>query len=273
MRKVSIHSFLFSFYLIGLLSSCREQNRTSHIDYEPLWRKSDETELAPFFEIKKSPLVEETSSKLHLAPITKEYFRCKGNSMHPPRIILEEGKEVMRFYDCHGSEKHSLPLYDGKERIFPVLIELLNEIQKQTGKPVIITSGHRCPVHQLYMDSKPKAQSSKHTIGAEASFYVQGLHEHPEKILAIIFSYYKNHPEYKTEQEYTQFQRYQKETDVATSPWYNKEILIKLYQPNEGRNFDNKHPYPYLSIQVRFDRDKKERVLFTQDQAQNYLRK
>jgi hypothetical protein len=258
------------FFIICLFSCSSDQKHPS-IDYEPIWKISDEQELAYVQEMKKRFC--ENDKLPALEPITKEYFRCKGSSLNLPRVIFENGKETMRYYDCPGSEKHSLPLYEGKEFIFPVLIELLNEIQKQTASMVVITSGHRCPVHQLYLDSAIKAQSSKHIIGAEVSFYVQGMQNNPEKILQIIFSYYKTHENYKNNQEYTQFLRYQKETDVSMPPWYNKEILIKLYRQNEGRNFDNKHSYQYISIQVRFDRDKNKKVSFSHEQAQNYLRK
>jgi hypothetical protein len=53
----------------------------------------------------------------------------------------------------------------------------------------------------------------------------------------------------------------------------NKEILIKFYMPNEGRNADNRHPFPYLSIQVRFDRETNMRVAYSRADAQYFLRK
>jgi hypothetical protein len=59
------------------------------------------------------------------------------------------------------------------------------------------------------------------------------------------------------------------ESDVSTPPWYNKEILIKLYLKNEGRDFDNRHPYPYVSIQVRFDRELNEKVVCSWQKAFN----
>ena len=49
--------------------------------------------------------------------ITKEYFRCNGNSANP----LKLGKEPL--YDCGGKQKHSLPLQNNKEFIYPILIE------------------------------------------------------------------------------------------------------------------------------------------------------
>jgi hypothetical protein len=208
-----------------------------------------------------------------LRPITIEHFRCRGSSLHSPRIVQEGTKEIERFYDCSGSEKHSLPLEDGVEHIYPILLDLVNEIQKKTNCPVIITSGHRCPAHQAYIDSSPKATGSKHLIGAQVSFYVQGLEAYPEKILQVIFDYYKKSPEYLSEMRYTQFLRYEKECDVTEAPWYNKEVFIKLYKKHEGRDFDNRHPWPYINIQVRFDRRKNEPITVSYQKANQLLRK
>jgi len=206
--------------------------------------------------------------------ITKEFFRCKGSNLNPVHIV--QGKtDVERFFDCSGSEKHSLPLRDGKEFIYPILIDLMNYIQSKTGKRVVITCGHRCPDHNIYSDASPSNQTSKHMIGAEVSFYVQGLEEKPESVVKHLQDYYTTNPKYKDQKDFIEFKRYEKEdTDVSTKPWYNKEIFIKLFQKKEGRNFDNRHPYPYISVQVRFDADTGKKVIYTwKDANQNFLRK
>ena len=112
-------------------------------------------------------------------------------------------------------------------------------------------------------------------IGAEVSFYVQGMEELSEKIIQLCQDFYKTNPDYSNKKEYTEFKVYEKEdTYVSTPPVYNKEIYIKLYKKKEGRDFDNRHPYPYISIQVRHDREKDERVIYSWKEAnQNYLRK
>lgn len=202
-----------------------------------------------------------------LPKMTKEYFRCKGSSLNPVRSE-SVGGEVVKYHDCGGCERHSLPLKDGKEFIYPILIDLLNHIQEQTGKRLVITSGHRCPEHNAYVDPSPLNLYSKHQIGAEVDFYVQGMENNPEAVLKHIFAYYKN------KKEYTEFSRYEKnDANVSTQPWMNKEIFIKLYKANEGRNLDNRHPYPYISIQVRHDSTKNQRVSYSWDQAfSNFLR-
>ncbi len=205
--------------------------------------------------------------------ITKEFFRCKGGNLNPMRTTQEKG-ELVRCFDCGGAEKHSLPLRDNKEFIYPILLELVNYIQTKTQKKVVITSGHRCPEHNVYVDPSPSNRYSKHMLGAEVSFYVQGMEHRPEEIVKYIQEYYKITPKYQGRKECLEFARYEKEdVNVSIPPWYNKEIFIKLYKPKEGRNFDNRHPYPYLSIQVRFDYDLQEKVVYSWDKANhNYHR-
>lgn len=205
--------------------------------------------------------------------ITKDFFRCRGCELNPVKPIEQSDGKLSYCYDCGGADRHSLPLREGKEYIYPILIDLLNEIQEQTGKRVVITSGHRCPEHNRYVDSSAANTSSKHMIGAEVSFYVQGLEEHPEVILQHIFNHYTKTSKYNGGKEWVDFLRYDKDTDVSTRPWYNQEIFVKLHQRNEGRDFDNRHPYSYISIQVRYDWDKKERVQYVwRDAHRNYLR-
>lgn len=202
-----------------------------------------------------------------LPPITKEHFRCMGCELNEVRVIYKEGKLVDHYLDCGGFCSHSLPLRDGEEFVYPILIEILNAIQEKFNQPVVITSGHRCPDHHLYVDVEKKHTASKHMVAGEVDFYVQGYENEPEKVVEEIIAYYDKYPEMGT------FNRYQGRTDVATLPWQNKEIFIKIYKPDEGRNHDNRHPYSYISIQVKFDRDLKETVQVHWTKVKsNYLR-
>lgn len=189
--------------------------------------------------------------------ITKEYFRCKGSFLHPEKI--DDVKNPKMIKDCDG--KHSLPILGEKEDVYPVFIKILNYIQKRTRKKVILTTGHRCPTHNAYADSSKRAITSKHLIGAEVDFYVQGMEKEPEKVIDLIFEYYADQGVYKN------FSRYTGNTDVLTKPWFNKEIFIKLYLREEGRDFDNRHSYPYIGLQLRFDTKKKENVVYSWEKA------
>ncbi len=199
--------------------------------------------------------------------ITKEFFRCKGNPLNPVATQEREGKETLYYRDCHGGRRHGLPLKNNEEFIYPCLIDLLNYIQEQTRMRVVVTTGHRCPIHNSYCDYSSYNWGSKHMLGAEVDFYVVGMEEKPEAIIQLVMDYYKGDADYEV---FTRFER--GKLNVSTPPWYNKEIFIKLYQAHEGRDHDNQHPYPYISIQVRHDKETGSRVTFTQEQAQNYLR-
>lgn len=210
---------------------------------------------------------EKNSEKRNYPEITKYHFRCKGSLLNPLKTV-SQGSEIVNYYDCGGSQRHSLPLRNQKEFIYPILIDLLNFVQMKTGKRVVITSGHCCPEHNTYLDSSVSNQASKHQIGAEVDFYVEGMESEPEAIVHLLQSYYQEQSKYKGVGEYIEFKRYEGEVkNVSEVPWYNKEIFIKLVKKWEGRDFDNRHPYAYISVQVRYDWDLQERVSYTWDKA------
>lgn len=215
--------------------------------------------MAPPAHVVRAPYPWESES--NLPRITKDFFRCKGSPLNPPRIDTTDLTQLTPLSDCEGSSRHGLPVIRGKENIYQILTELLNYIQKKTGKRVVITCGHRCPQHNSYADSSKENRVSKHQIGAEVDFYVQGMEDRPQEIVGLLMRYFQESPLYKDDKESLDFKRYEK-SELTTQPWMNKEIFIKLFQKHEGRDGDNRHPHPYLSIQVRYDRDSKERVIY-----------
>ena len=213
--------------------------------------------------VKKTPYPWESDS--NLPKITKDYFRCKGSSLNSPVPDKSDSTNQSFCIDCSGGMKHGLPVIHGKEGVYPILVNLLNYIQKKTGKRVIITSGHRCPMHNAYVDSSKENRTSKHQIGAQVNFYVQGMEDRPLEVVGLLMQYYQEHP---TDKEYKGFTRYTKaDSSLANPPWMNKEIYIKLFQKDEGRNFDNRHPHPYIDVQVRFDQKKQERIVYSWEKA------
>lgn len=273
----SIMKPVIFFILICFLCSCSDDShQEAKTTSQLITRKSDEYRYhaLPSHKLPPPTYPWEEGIVSDLPRITKEYFRCKGSPFNPERITEQNGKTV-RIRDCGGSEKHSLPLRNQREFIYPILIDLLNYLQQETGKKVVITSGHRCPEHNAYVIDFYLDRYSKHMIGAEVSFYVQGMEYDPQKVVDLLLNYYRNNPKYVDQTPFTLFYRYEKsDTNVSTQPWYNKEIFIKLFKEDEGRNADNRHPYPYLSIQVRYDTDLDERVAYSWDKAyKNFLRK
>lgn len=256
--------YFFLFISCICLNGCFKQKRKGKIEAAHIYRKSDE-----HFYIKESG--QKAEKKLYFWSqryvgnlITKEFFRCKGSSVHP--LII--GKQILS--DCNGA--HSLPLKEGKEHIYPILMQLLNYIQEKTKKEVVITTGHRCPKHNQYADASNYNAASLHMIGAEVDFYVLGMEEKCHEIVEMIKQYYHEDKEVNKDSDYITFKRYtQKNVNVRIEPWYNQEIFIKLYEADEGRDYDNQHPYPYISIQIRYDRQRKEKVRFNHEQAERLL--
>ncbi len=243
----------------GIERSENEKMRRRNCKGEYIYRTQDEYTCAispPAHTPRAAYPWERTTAKL-----TKDFFRCKGDSTHAP--IDNPADSEQPITDCEGCYRHGLPVIHGQEGVYPILVELLNYVQEKTGKKVIITSGHRCPKHNTYSDPSKENLVSKHQIGAEADFYVQGLEQQPLDIVELLMAYYKETPLYQGDKAFATFHRYERGgARASVKPWFNKEIFIQLFQPEEARDGDNNHPYPYVSIQVRYDRDLKEKVVY-----------
>ena len=238
---------------------------------------SSKTQLLPQFE--RRPYVRaryewELRYEKKYYPITKEHFRCKGSGASPIKRVVQYGQEV-NVTDCRGIHEHSLPLKNEKEWIFPLFIELLNFIQNTIEKKVIVTCGHRCPTHNLYADDSKINQTSKHQVGAEVDFYVEGLEYEPWKVVDAIRLFYKEHPTYKGISLFEEFSLIStNKYGLSHKGLCNKEIEVRVVEANEGRDGDNAHPYPYITIELRYDRDTKKSVHFNWHAAHyNFLRK
>ncbi len=167
-----------------------------------------------------------------LKKITEKFFHCRGSCINPKRFDIE---------DCLGEEGHSVALGEKKVAISPTLISLLNYIQDKTKERVIITTGYRCKEHNRYVDPSKKNSSSKHQTGMEVDFYVEKYEDNPTHIVALIMQYYKD-----------PFIRQKiNERGLRHPGWCNKEIALWIQEKDEGRDFDNRHPYPYVTIEVR----------------------
>jgi hypothetical protein len=258
-----------------LEESEKERIRNMNVTREYIYRTHDEV----FFAIETPRKVRRDSYPWehtyigNQIRINKEFFRCKGSNIHKP-ITKQTHYGPSYVFDCGGGGlKHSLPLKNGKEYIYPALIELLNYIQEKTRKKVVITCGHRCPTHNAYADNAPFNRTSKHMIGAEVDFYVNGLEWSPKTVISLIKAYYRDHAIFGKDPAFYDFKRWEERSNVTTPPWYNKEIFIKLFKRDEGRDFDNDHCFPYVCIQLKWDREEDKMVSYSWSSAfNNYLR-
>jgi len=254
----------------GLERSEKEKIKKANLSYQPIFRLHDEAILGPNEAIQlqrdKYPWEKQIAGRFY--EITKEFFRCKGSASHPEMSIPSESSQFVLIKDCGGIDKHSLPVKNQKEFIYPVLIELLNFIQKQLQAKVVITCGHRCPAHNTYSDPSTKAKISKHQIGAEVDFYVEGYEHKPHEIVQLVKQFYQENPRYSGLKEFQIFSLVSDSQDPnRKSAFQNKEILVRLVKKNEGRDFDNRHPYPYLTIEVKYDIEEQRRVDYSWKEA------
>ncbi|MFY7842699.1 MAG: D-Ala-D-Ala carboxypeptidase family metallohydrolase [Rhabdochlamydiaceae bacterium] len=182
----------------------------------------------------------EKEKEASLVKINKDFFRCKGFRGNPPRV---DPKTKKIFYDCQGALSHSLPMKNDREFIYPILIDILNAVQKKIGKQVKITSACSCRQHYEYIGgSNP---FSKRLKGAKVDFYVQGIEHHPQKVVEAIDFFYITRSK-KLGSDYSL-------KVLKKDVWQNPEILLKIKGCKDHRNRDNFHPYPYLTIEVLFD--------------------
>lgn len=69
-------------------------------------------------------------------------------------------------FDCHGNGCCSSTIINEK------LVEYLNKIREHFGRPITITSGYRCPVHNRNVGG---ATGSRHSKGDAADIVIQGI--------------------------------------------------------------------------------------------------
>jgi hypothetical protein len=201
--------------------------------------------------------------------ITKESFRCRGSSSHGERMIINSDGLEERLVDCEGLGSHSLPVREGEEFIYDILIDLLNHVQAKNKKRVIITSGYRCPIHNRYCNHTKINASSKHQIGGEVDFYVEGMEQDVEVIVEQLIDYYK-----EQEPSYQQFRKVIREKNGIQYPvWSNKEISISISHYKISGDLDNAFSHPYITIDLKLDRERGERVEYSWQKANNgYMR-
>lgn len=90
-----------------------------------------------------------------------EYYDCKKGHVTKLSDYFNSTE-----FDCHGNGCCT------ETKINKRLIEYLDQIRKHFGKPIIVTSGYRCPVHNKRVGG---ATGSRHSKGDAADIVVQGI--------------------------------------------------------------------------------------------------
>jgi len=257
---MSVFTILTCLYSCTHPSSSPKKSKKEMIRIVPIRRRSHEKsdriipDLPVLAHLPRYPW--ESLEEESIIPVTRAWFRCKGIGSLPPIFIKGHGRYHR---DCDGLHTHSLPIKNYREFIYPTLIELLNHVQKKTQKKVVVTCGHRCPRHNLYADPDPSAQTSKHQIGAEVDFYVEGMEYSPEKIVNVLIGYYQTDTNSSS-------------ATHSSLSWANKEVKITIHREGQGRDQDNQHPYPYLTIELLYDKQSRRPVRYASQEANSLYR-
>jgi len=67
------------------------------------------------------------------------------------------------------SDKEMACKHCGKVNMDPLFMDYLDEVREQYGKPLIVTSGYRCPEHPI---EAKKTKAGAHTTGKAVDFAV-----------------------------------------------------------------------------------------------------
>lgn len=253
----------------GLEKSETERIRKANAIKEPIYRLSHEQFVS--YQAPKKQLRERYPWEKRIVgnfpQITKDFFRCKGSYAHPA-IETKNG----RLHDCGGIEDHSLPIQEDKEFVYPALIDILNYVQGSLRARVVVTCGHRCPQHNQYADREGSTPRSKHMMGAEVDFYVEGYQERPYEVIKEIMQYYRYHETFKTQLPFTHFSQSQS-LKYKHPIWMNRELIIRVFDPDEARDFDNRHSFTYITLELRYDRDTNRQLTYNMLMAHQKLLK
>lgn len=257
--RQSLYLILFLFLCISCSTAdqrAEKRRMKENESSERIYRLSHQKfyEEKPATLVKKEPYPWESGFEFPL--ITMDHFRCRGHG----KVRSSGDKE---FKDCQGLADHGLPYGDNDERVFPVLIKHLNQLQKDFEKKVVITSAHRCPKHHAFL-TYGKSKISRYMIGAKVDFYLEGLQHQTDQVVDKLKSYYKG------DEGYESF--YQVRNKDGTISWHNKEVIITVNHEGEHKDLD-KLKHPVVSIDVRYDREKSENIVLDWKRAyEGYIR-
>jgi hypothetical protein len=190
--------------------------------------------------------------------ITVDRFRCQGS--HDRKEKERDGKI---YKDCCGLADHGLPYGDNDEYVYPVMVSLLNKVQKAFNKKVVITAGHRCPAHQAYV-TLGKSKISRYMIGAKVDFYLEGMEQDALTVVEKLKSFYED------DKGFSEF--YEVRNKDGTRAWHNKEVIFTINTEGEHTVLLGKK-HAVVSIDVRYDRSKSEGIVLDWKRAyEGYIR-
>lgn len=172
---------------------------------------------------------------------TKYSLRCPGTNTE---------QNVLPHKKCLGALHHGLPLYNGKEYIYPKLIALLNFLQIENNEKIIIIRGHVCP--KVFSLLNTQEQNTKYLIGAIVK--ISSKINWEKKLPSLIKKFYDN----KKEED----PLYEIKSPDYPIIFVNKEFKFIIHKPLIINS---------MEIEVLYDKEKDLLIKFDLEDAQNYL--
>lgn len=96
----------------------------------------------------------------------------------PPRIVVYEAGRDTQLSENFTSGEFDCHCGCGQTKIDTLLVSQLQAMRNQCGKPIVITSGFRCPKYQQSLRDRGYATSdgiSTHERGMAADIEIEGL--------------------------------------------------------------------------------------------------
>lgn len=242
--KTNILYYPFLFALFNFLAiSCSDKKSTTISKTYDIQKDFTPTNFILPYELpQKKPTYPWNTCYPRFLSLTKYSFQCPGTN--PEANIPLHQK-------CLGALHHGLPLVNGKEYIYPRLIDLLNFLQKENKEKIMVIRGHLCPKAFSLLD--PKEQHEKYLIGAMVKVSSQVNWE--KNLSTLVKKFYDK----KKEED----PLYEIGSSTYPITFINQEFKFIIY-PSLLTNI--------MEIEVLYDKEKDSRINFTEEDIQNYLR-
>lgn len=235
------------------LSSCKDVHLLTHLPTSILLEEVH-VEMPANKRVEKPSFI---ASQNTIPPLTPEHFRCKGSHHNPITKHTIDGKQTY-FQDCDGSHTHSLPIIDGKQTVYPHLIELLNHVQDVTGRQIRVLTGHRCYIHQSYLSSEMKDLTSAYQLGAAADVCFQSSSTGLKEIIHAIMDWY----------EQTNLPGSTFNANSDSNRWSNRYVQLSYH---ETTDIDTKYKGPHISITLKVDPSTGKKITYSYRKVRNNL--
>lgn len=219
----------------------------------------------------KEKVIESLKNEMHKCRGTKESLDINHDSDHKHIQWLRENSKIFQdkdgnkkfhFQDCDGQHlENQKPKID--KRLASFLVNEFTKHPKVSG--IIITSGWRCPKHNKFSVADDKSgetsPSSLHMDAEAVDFILLDKTGKPleyQEYNNLINEIKEKTPKHDKKLKYSFFNfadwkniARNIERNLHLTQWIQSMFFAKVYQPEEGRDTDNKHRCAYMHLDFR----------------------